>query len=71
MSTTFTLATLLEGFAEPAAPVAQLVAAEKTSPVVVFSFDRAAEYAAKPFVAPLLFLLRGRDDLVRGRFSIA
>lgn len=65
MSDIFALEKLLEGFAEPAAPVAQLVAAEKATPVVVFAFDRAAEYAAKPLLTPLLFLFRGRSDLVR------
>lgn len=68
MSTAFAFPQLVESFAEASAPIEQLVAAEKTLPVVVFAFDKAEEYAAKPFIAPLLFLFRGRSDIVRPLF---
>lgn len=62
----FALATLLERFSvvEASKTVDQVVADEQTKPVVVFSYDKEEEYAAKPFIAPLLFLFRGRSDLV-------
>ncbi|GAB9468667.1 Abc1 family protein [Globisporangium polare] len=60
----FTLEKLVEIFAPTSAPVEQLAADAKSQTFVAFTFDSAQEYAAKPFITPLLFLFRGRSDLV-------
>lgn len=62
---TFTFEKLVEIFAPASAPVEQLAADTPSQTFVAFTFDKAQEYAAKPFLTPLLFLFRGRSDLVR------
>lgn len=62
---TFAFEKLVEIFAPASAPVEQLAADATSQTFVAFTFDETQEYAAKPFLTPLLFLFRGRSDLVR------
>lgn len=64
MSASFAFSSLVEIFTPASAPVEQLAADATSQTFVVLTFDKEQEYAAKPFVTPLLFLFRGRFDLV-------